>query len=177
MTGSAPTAIRQAALSYAARGWSVIVMQPRAKRPLVPWREFQQRRARAEEIVAWFDRHPDANVGIVTGKISGIVVIDIDVAHGGPASVAELERAHGPLPVTIEARTGGGGRHLYYLHPGRTQGNRAGLRPGIDVRGDGGCVVAPPSIHPCGRRYAWAEGLAPGEHALAPLPGRLLGLG
>lgn len=160
----------QAALDLAARGWSVIPMQPRAKRPLVAWRQFQQHPASAEQIRHWFARQPDANVGIVTGRVSGLVVIDVDVQHGGPASLAALEAEWGLMPPTVEALTGGGGRHLYCRHPGGTVPNRVAIRPGIDVRGDGGCVVAPPSVHPNGRHYAWIAGHAPGELALAPLP-------
>lgn len=162
--------IADAARGYAARGWSVIPMQPHGKRPLVAWREFQQRVASADEIDRWFRRWPDANVGVVTGRISGIVVVDVDLRHGGPDSVADAEAAHGPLPPTVEAATGGGGRHLYYAHPGATLSNRVAIRPGIDVRGDGGCIVAPPSVHPSGRRYAWVDGHGPDELALAPIP-------
>lgn len=159
-----------AALAYAARGWSVIPMQPQGKRPLVPWREFQHRAASAPEIEQWFRHWPEANVGIVTGQLSGLVVVDVDLRHGGPASVAQAESEHGPLPPTIEALTGGGGRHLYYEHPGRRLANRVAICPGVDVRGDGGCVVAPPSMHPCGRRYAWLAGRGPDEIALAAPP-------
>jgi hypothetical protein len=145
-------------------------MQAQGKRPIVAWREFQQRIASAEEIDRWFRHWPDANVGIVTGRISGIVVVDVDLRHGGPDSVTAAEALHGPLPPTVEAATGGGGRHLYFAHPGSTLANRVAIRPGIDVRGDGGCVVAPPSVHPSGRRYAWVEGRGPDQLALAPIP-------
>ncbi|MFO1272237.1 MAG: bifunctional DNA primase/polymerase [Rubrivivax sp.] len=164
-----------AALAYALRGWSVIPMQPHAKRPLVAWRAYQQACATPATIAGWFRRWPDANVGLVTGQVSGLVVIDVDATHGGPASVAEAERLHGPLPPTVEAVTGGGGRHLYCAHPGRWTPNRVALRPGVDVRGDGGCVVAPPSLHPSGRHYAWREGHAPGDLPLAPLPVHFFG--
>lgn len=164
-----------AALAYAARGWSVIPMQPHGKRPLVAWRGFQQRRAGETEIADWFRRWPDANVGLVTGQVSGLVVVDVDLRHGGPASVDEAEAAQGPLQATVEAITGGGGRHLYYAHPGRWTSNRVAIRPGIDVRGDGGCVVAPPSVHPSGRCYAWRAGRAPGEIGLAELPPHFFG--
>lgn len=175
MTKPAQGAVAEAAHAYAARGWSVIPMQARGKRPLVVWREFQQRIADAEEIDRWFRHWPEANLGLVTGRISGLVVVDVDAAHGGPDSVAALEALHGPLPPTVEAATGGGGRHLYYAHPGMAVANRVGLRPGIDLRGDGGCVVAPPSVHPSGRRYAWVAGRAPGEIALAPPPVHFFG--
>ncbi len=148
----------------------MIPIEPRGKRPVVSWLEFQSRIADAAAIDAWFRRWPDANVGIVTGCVSGLVVVDIDARHGGVASLAELESEHGALPRTIEATTGGGGRHLYFAHPGATVPNRVGAVPGIDLRGDGGCVVAPPSIHPSGRRYAWAPARGPGEAPLAPLP-------
>jgi hypothetical protein len=164
-----------AARDDAARGWSVIPMQPRGKRPLVAWREFQQRPARGDQIEAWFRHWPDANVGIVTGRLSGLIVVDIDAQHGGPDSVAALEALHGLLPATVEALTGGGGRHLYFAHPGSPVANRVALYPGIDLRGDGGCVVAPPSVHPSGRRYAWRPGRGPDDLALARPPQHFLG--
>ena len=159
-----------AALAYAARGWSVIPIEPRGKRPLVAWLDFQNRIADASEISDWFKQHPDANVGIVTGRISQLVVVDIDVRHGGLASVERLEREHGPLPRTVAAATGGGGRHLYFAHPGGLMQNRVGIHPGIDLRADGGCVVAPPSVHPSGHRYAWSAGHAPDQCPVAQLP-------
>jgi len=159
--------VAQAALAYAARGWSVIPVQPRGKRPLVVWREFQERVAGADEIEAWYQRWPDANVGIVTGAVSGLVVVDVDPAHGGRDSVRELEARHGPVPATVESVTGGGGRHLYFRHPGGHVPNRVGIQLGIDVRGDGGYVVAPPSLHPSGKHYFWVAGRSPDESALA----------
>jgi hypothetical protein len=114
-------------------------------------------------------------VGLVTGRISGLVVVDVDVQHGGPDSVAALEAAHGALSPTVEALTGGGGRHLYYAHHGTLVANQVALRPGIDVRGDGGCVVAPPSVHPSGRRYQWVAGRDPDRQPLAPPPVHFFG--
>jgi hypothetical protein len=166
--------IEHAALDYAARGWSVIPIEPHGKRPVVAWQEFQRRAAPAAKVAGWFRRRPQANVGIVTGTVSGFVVLDIDPGHGGADSLRELERGHGRLPATVEALTGGGGRHLYFLHPGGTLRNRAGLLPGIDLRGDGGCVVAPPSIHPSGNRYAWVPGHGPDETPFAVIPSWLL---
>jgi len=166
-----------AALDYLRRGWSVLPIEPRGKRPLLAWRPLQSSAAAPGTVREWFDRWPDANVGIVTGSVSGLVVLDVDIGHGGAASLAALEQEHGALPVTLEAVTGGGGRHLYFRHPGAPVMNRVGLRPGIDLRGDGGCVVAPPSVHPSGRRYAWANRRSPGEVAPAPLPRWLLGTG
>jgi len=166
----------RAALDYLARGWSVVVAETRGKRPIVRWEEFQRRRPEEHELRAWLTRHPSANVAIVTGTVSGLVVLDIDPRHGGIASFAQWEQEHGELPHTVEVQTGGGGRHLYFAHPGGELRNRVGLAPGIDLRGDGGVVVAPPSVHPSGGRYRWLPGHAPDERATAPMPDWLLEL-
>lgn len=171
-----PPSMLDAALRYARRRWSVIPMRARDKRPLIKWLEYQQRLATEEEIDAWYRRWPAANVGIVTGAISGIVVLDIDPRHGGEQSLARWETAFGPLPISIEAKSGGGGRHVYFRHPGGVTHNRVGIAAGIDLRGDGGCVVAPPSIHGSGNAYAWASGHEPEKLALAELPDWLLSL-
>jgi hypothetical protein len=162
--------MHEAALAYAARGWPVVPIEARGKRPLVAWLDLQSRVASPEEIDAWYRRWPDANVGIVTGITAGLVVLDVDARHAGTASLAALESERGALPRTVEATTGGGGRHFYFAHPGGRVPNRVALEPGIDLRGDGGCVVAPPSVHPSGNRYAWASDRGPGETPLAPLP-------
>jgi hypothetical protein len=164
----------QAALYYLKRNWSVIPIRAHDKRPAIRWLEFQHRRASESEVAEWFKRWPDGNVGIVTGVISGLVVLDIDPKYGGDDSLAELIRAHGPLPPTVEAETGGGGRHLYFSHPGGVVRNKVGLAPGIDLRADGGCVVTPPSVHASGRRYVWLEGHDPWHASLAAMPGWLL---
>jgi hypothetical protein len=169
--------IREAAYACLARGWSVIPVEPRGKRPVVPWLEYQRRLAGRDEVERWLERWPDANMAIVTGALSGLVVLDVDVRHGGDESLERLECDHGPLARTVEAMSGGGGRHRYFAHPGGTVPNRVACAAGIDVRGDGGCVVAPPSLHASGRCYAWAPGCAPDELALAPLPRWLLALG
>lgn len=160
----------QAALSYAEYHWSVIPMRTREKRPMIKWQEYQSHCATQEEINHWFQRWPEANVGIVTGSVSGIIVIDIDIKHGGDDSLAIWEKEHGPLPRTMEVITGGGGRHLYFKHHGGVVHNRVGIVPGIDLRGDGGCAVAPPSIHPSGKPYTWRAGHEPDKIAIAELP-------
>ena len=166
--------MRSAAFALLARGWSVIPVEARGKRPIVPWLEYQSRLATESEVEAWFDGRRTPNLGIVTGVLSDLVVLDIDSRHGGPQSLALLELEHGTLPDTVEAQTGGGGRHAYFVHPGGLVHNRAGLAAGIDFRGDGGCVVAPPSVHPSGRRYQWVPGRSPQETELAALPAWLL---
>lgn len=166
--------VQSSALEYLARGWSVIPIRAHDKRPLLPWQGYQHRRATPEEIAGWFRHSPEPNVAIVTGAISGLVVLDVDVAHGGEASLAGLVHEHAVLPPTLEARTGGGGRHLYFTHPGGVVHNQVALADGIDLRGDGGYVVAPPSLHPKGIHYAWRPGHGPDEIAPAQLPRWLL---
>jgi hypothetical protein len=106
----------------------------------------------------WWAQWPTANVAIRAGADSGIVVIDIDPPHGGDDSLAGLLRQHGSLPVCRTVRTGSGGRHFYFSHPGIAVPNDTGRRlgPGIDIRGDGGYVIAPPSLHTSGGRYTVA---------------------
>lgn len=162
----------EAALSCFRRGWSVIPLIPRGKRPLVRWAPYQRIRADEAKLTAWFRRWPEANLGIVTGEISGLVVLDVDPAHGGGESLTRLEAETGPLPRTAQALSGGGGRHFYFSHPRQPSPNRAGVRPGLDLRGDGGYVTAPPSVHPSGRPYAWV--VSPDEAPLAPLPAWLM---
>ncbi len=166
----AARATADAAIDFVDRGWSVIPVEPRGKRPLIPWLELQTRLPRPDEIVDWFVRYPAANVAIVTGILSGLVIVDVDPEHGGEESLAVLTREHGPLPPTPTVQTGGGGHHLYFAHPGGAVPNRVGLRHGVDVRADGGCVVAPPSTHPSGRRYRWQPGQSPADLTPAPLP-------
>jgi hypothetical protein len=160
----------ETALACLERGWAVVPAGERAKRPVVPWQKFQHERPTEHQVRTWFERRPEANIAVVTGEISGIVVVDVDPGHGGTDSLAAMEGRHGALPDTVEAVTGGGGRHLYFAHPGHEVRNRAGLAPGIDLRGDGGCIVVPPSVHPSGRSYRWRTGHAPGEIEPAPLP-------
>jgi hypothetical protein len=122
-------------------------------------------------IRSWWGRWPQANIGLVTGEGSGLVVLDVDPRHGGHAGLEEMERRFGPLPATVEAQTGGGGRHLLFKHPGERIPNSAGLLgPGLDIRGDGGYIVVPPSLHASGRRYAWDETHHPAYVEPAPMP-------
>src|SRR5881394_3129330 len=119
-------------------------------------RMWKESSATARAIIAtrgWLRQWAEAGIGVVTGAISGLVVVDVDAGHGGNESLEQLEREHGPMPTTLECRTGGGGRHLYFAHPGGLARNKVGLAPGIDIRADGGYVVAPPSLHASGVQY------------------------
>jgi hypothetical protein len=164
------------ALGYLGLGWTPIPLRPHDKRPILSWEEFQSRRPERAEIEQWFAQRKDANLGVVTGRISGLVVVDIDPAHGGEESLEALERRHGKIGKAVESRTGGGGRHLYFRYPGLPVRNRTAIAPGIDVRTDGGYVVVPPSVHPSGRSYAWIHGCDPWSAEAAPIPEWLLEL-
>src|SRR5919201_1328732 len=170
----ADISLSDAVHGYTGLGWSIIPIRYGDKRPLVRWEEFQHRRPTASELQAWLSCWPDAGVGVVTGSISGIVVLDIDSHHGGNVTLERLEQQHGDMPATVEGRTGGGGRHFYFAHPGGLIRNTVGLAAGVDLRGDGGYVVAPPSMHRSGICYAWREGRGPGDTRLAPIPAWLL---
>lgn len=164
----------RAALGYLARGWSVVPVAERGKRPMVRWQTFEDRHPTEAEVRGWFERWPSSNIAVVTGAISGIVVLDVDMQHGGEESLKRLALRNAGMPLTVEAATGGGGRHVYFKHPGFAVGNGAGLAPGLDLRGDGGVIIVPPSIHSTGKPYSWRKGQAPDEIALAPLPDWLL---
>ena len=136
----------KAALAYAGRSVPVFPCRPSAKRPLTRnghWDATTDPRA----IGRWWKQWPSANIGVPTGKKSGLVVLDVDPDAGGSESLAKLERADSPLPETARARTGRGGIHVFFRYPRGTEiRNSAGLLgPGLDVRGEGGYIVVPPS--------------------------------
>ena len=140
-------------------GFSIFPVERGGKRPLVKWERFQSERADPAQVDTWAGR--DTNVGIATGAVSGLLVLDLD----SEAAITEAEALG--LPNTLTVRTGKG-LHAYFQHPGGKVGNRAGLKPGWDIRGDGGYVVGPGSLHPSGKRYEWQN--PPGLFELAPLP-------
>lgn len=123
-------------------------------------------------IAEWFDGlFRNGSIGIATGADAGIVVLDVDPRHGGEEALAALETQHGELPMTPTSRTGGGGLHFFFAHPGGTVKNSANaVGPGLDVRGEGGYVVAPPSVHASGGRYEWLPGRGPDQVAFALPP-------
>jgi hypothetical protein len=133
------------ALKYLSLGLSIIPLRPRGKEPLIPWTEFQTRKATEAEVRSWFLKWPDANLGVVTGAVSGIAIIDLD----GPEGLETAQKLG--LVSTVISLTGNG-KHLWYLNNPNAS-NAVKLYPGLDVRAEGGYVVAPPSIHESGRRY------------------------
>ena len=174
----------EVALRYAAHGWPVVPLHtPQAsgcschardcgsagKHPRTV-RGLRDASTDPDRIRTWWARWPNANLGVATGESSGLMVLDVDLPDG-PVSLDRLVADHGPLPATCEQRTGSGGRQLLFAHPGQPVSNRARLLPGIDVRGDGGYIVVPPSTHACGHRYQWTARIPP-----AAPPGWLLDL-
>jgi hypothetical protein len=99
-----------------------------------------------------WNRCKGGNIGLRTGEMAGLWVLDLDGPEG-EADLAELVATHGPLPDTVTAISGGGGRHLYFRYPGRhVKSSVKEITPHVDVRGDGGYIIAPPSIHPDTRK-------------------------
>jgi hypothetical protein len=125
----------------------------------------------AEQIVMWWKATPAANVGVRTG--AGLVVLDVDPRNGGDRTLKTLLAEHGELPATWTVHTGGGGEHYYFGVEGDVP-TRPALFEGIDLKGAGGFVVAPPSLHASGKRYIWAQGRGPRDLELAPAPAWLL---
>lgn len=181
------TPLLDAALRYAARGWAVLPLAwPVAgarcscghadcrhigKHPagrLVP---HGVRQATTDEstIRSWWRRSPFANVGLALGPGqhnrggAGLWAVDVDAAKGGSSTLVQLVREHGPLGPTLHAHTGGAGDHFFFAWP---EGQRVAqaanrLGPGVDVIGAGWHVVAAPSLHVSGARYAWEDETAP----------------
>ena len=142
-----------AAVKYAERGWAVFPLAPRAKHPLgslVP-RGFLEASTDPAVVAAWWAREPEANIGLVPGR-SGFLVVDVDGPDGEAHAVTLGCYAEPTMAVTTGRADGG--RHLYFRHPGGEVPNLK-LAPKLDVRADGGYVVAPPSIHPSGAVYRW----------------------
>jgi putative DNA primase/helicase len=109
----------------------------------------------ARQIQAWWRKWPDANIGIATGAVSGLIVIDIDGADG-LATLQSLVAQHGALPRTAIVKTARGW-HLYFAMPATCTPIPCSIGNGLDVRGDGGYVVSPPSRHASGHVYRWCE--------------------
>lgn len=167
------TEILSAALDYSRRGWAVIPLAPRSKTPmseLLPidrktgkpsWALYRHRPASETEIIAWFEREPNINIAILCGEASGVVVVDVDSTPSQPLH----------LPPTVCASTGRGA-HYYYRASELVATKTYAWG---EVRGDGAYVVAPPSIHPSGARYEWADLCSPDRHELTELPAGFLG--
>lgn len=160
------------ALSYVGRGFSIIPVK--GKYPAIPaWKPYQDRLPSITEVKAWHAKFPQAGIAIITGALSGVAVVDID----GPleAGLALLRENGVEVPDTTTVRSARG-FHLWFAHPGiavKSVSNVLANRSvKIDIRGDGGYIVAPPSVHQSGVRYFF-------EHevdVIPPFPPALVGL-
>lgn len=162
------------ALFYASLGWSVVPVRRGEKIPAERWARFQTLPADHAQIMAWFAENPTFGVGLIQGGRSATIVLDFDAASGGLETLAELD-ARG-LPQSVRQFTPGGGVHVLLRHPGRYVPTRKSVRAGMDVRGDGGFIVATPSVHANGREYAWDVDAHPEETPVADCPAWLVDL-
>ncbi len=154
----------EAAAFYAEHGLPVFPLRPRGKEPMTQ-HGFKDATTNPKQVRCWWTQNPQANIGIPTGSRSGIVVVDVD----GPEGRENLRK----LGWAIVTRTSitGRGFHLLFEHPGHFIPSIQRLAPGIDVKGDGGYIVAPPSLHETDSRYRWDEANAMGwEAPIAPIP-------
>lgn len=158
----------QHAKRYRANGWSVFPLKKGTKdEPAVKWGEYRERYATDSEIEDWFGTK-DHNIGIATGKLSNLTVLDAD----GVVGIQELVRLKLASPASVI--TGSGGRQLFYQHSGETNKWTSKDHQGLDSRGEGGYVVAPPSLHPTGMKYRWTGGIVPSSKVLPTWPKGLL---
>ena len=168
-------AMLDAALEYAELGIPVFPLQPSSKEPMKGSHGLLDATTDADQIHKWWAKTPDANIGARTGN--GLVVLDFDIdeakGEDGLETLHGWESEHGELPETVTAVTGRGGMHLWFRVNGNVS-NSANAQKGVDIRGDGGFVVMPPSVHPNGTAYAWETD--PTERAIADADASVLDL-
>lgn len=156
--------ILQTALQYLTKSYSVIPVKSN-KKPFIQWEEFQQRHPTQDEVREWWKKWPSANIAIVTGKVSGICVIDIDEEGG-------FEAIQNYIPDSLiipTSKTPKGGQHLYFKMPEQSIGNNSRILPGCDFRGEGGYIIAPPS-----KGYTWLNGLSLDEAEPPSMPSQYI---
>jgi hypothetical protein len=156
-----------------ARGHGIRTLLPvgRDRVPPEKWGPYQTREPTAEEYANWFRRYPDYNAFVITGAINGLFVVDCDTSQ----AVEYFEkRGHGET-WTVRTRRG---FHFYFKHPGYRvhNQNRGKIFEHLDIKGDGGYVIAPDSVHPSGFVYTWEPGHSPDDIELAEAPSWLLEL-
>jgi hypothetical protein len=163
------SSLSSCALDLASRGWRVLPVHTVQSGNCTCGRECEKpgkhphiknwpQKASSEpaQIKKWWKRWPDANIGIATGEESGIFVVDID-GEEGRETLAKLMAEHDWQPNTLTAVTGRG-KHLYFQHPSKPVKSSAGqIGAGVDVRGEGGYIIAPPSRHASGAVYRWED--------------------
>jgi DNA-binding transcriptional ArsR family regulator len=140
---------------YVDNGWSILPVKPEEKRPyMTNWLQYTKTRATREMVENWFRSLSGAGVGAVTGRISNMIVLDVESWCKTP-----IEEILKKYPTQMIARSGSGGYHFYYQYPQTVSkvSNRVGIFEGADLRADGGFIVLPPTIHPNGNRYEWIK--------------------
>ena len=150
---------------YLDSGWSILPVKPDEKRPyMTNWLQYTKTRPGKVLVNSWFNSLTGAGIGLVTGKISGVVVLDVE--SWCPTPVEELLKKY---PTQMIARSGGGGVHLFYSYPQNVGkiSNRVGIFEGADLRADGGFLVLPPTMHQSGNRYEWVKRGIPGAFPMA----------
>ncbi len=186
---------KEAALSFAKKGWHVIPVhsvrdngfcscgaawdysiEPKhaiGKHPYHGEKGHRESSDNEMQILTWWMQWPDANLAVVTGEKSGLIVVDVDKKSGGLDSLKKLFDQFEKFPPTPTVHSGGGGLHFYFQHPGFEVRGRRGMVPGIDVMADGGRIVAPPSKHKNGSLYTWDKEFSD-EIPVAKIPKWLL---
>ena len=166
----------QQILRLAARQFQLFPCKPKDKIPLVKWRA--QATCKVDRIRQWEKKYPECNWAVATGEGSGVFVLDIDGIQGLRSFIDQCERAGDNWTKVAESTLGvktGRGTHLYFDHPDRRVRNSASdIGEGLDVRADGGYVIAPPSVHPSGDPYTWLGRME--DRSVAQAPGWLLEL-
>lgn len=140
---------------YIDLGWSILPVKPEEKRPyMTNWLQYTKTRATREMAENWFNTLSGAGVGAVTGKVSNIIVLDVE--NYCPTPIEEILKKY---PTQLISRTGSGGYHLFYQYPTNVSkvSNRVGIFEGADLRADGGFIVLPPTRHPSGGKYEWVQ--------------------
>jgi hypothetical protein len=143
-----------AALDLAARGHAVFPCAPRSKHPALPG-GFKNGTTNPATVRRWWLANPEYNIGIATGIVSHVWILDVD-GRDGATCLSRIEATHGPLPDTLIS-IASSGCHFWFRYTGPIPCSVGRIGPGLDVRGDGGYVLAPPSVHPGGLRYRWTN--------------------
>lgn len=147
-----PSKIHSSARNYLQLGFSIIPVG-KNKTPLIGWKKYQTEKPTTEQIEEWFSK-PRVNIGLITGQISGVGVVDIDIDKLTGKFSPEAEELMQKLPPTLISITGGGGRHYFYRLT-KPLKSYNGIMKGVDIKADGGYVILPPSVHESGREYQY----------------------
>lgn len=181
--------VMEAAVAYVGAGFNVIPMygiidgkcqcgkadcRNAGKHPLIKWKDLSV--VTVDTVKEWFTKWSSANIAVITGN--GLLVVDIDAKSGGLESLALLEAKYGPLPKSVRVLTGGGGLHIYFIYNAMLHKIKSltGLLKGVDIRADGGIIIAPPSNHISGKQYEWFDGKSIVDTPIEQAPEFLLNL-